>query len=161
MKKAFLIMIISLFLTSSMAYASQKMRGKRFDFKKENHVKTMVIFDERHPLYNPFGGIHHVYVNSYGLSEVKKDGARKFPEKSKLIFVLYEHKLENGAYVEGNKKITAYMIKDTNKYKDTDGWGYFAWDANGKNLIKDAKADCHSCHGQVKEKDFIFSVWKE
>lgn len=66
---------------------------------------------------------------------------------------------DNGAYVEGAKRIEAFMVKDSKRYKSTNGWGYFAYDGKGNSLVKDMAKDCHSCHSQVKDKDFVFSVW--
>ncbi|RLJ70855.1 cytochrome P460 [Hydrogenivirga caldilitoris] len=132
-------------------------------YRSWNHVKSMVIFDERHPLYNPFSGIHHVYVNDKGLSTIKKTNKRKFPDGTVIAITFYEHKPvdNNTAYVEGAKRIVAFMVKDGRKYKDTDGWGYFAYDGKGASLVKNMAADCHSCHTQVRDKDFVFSVWTE
>lgn len=128
-------------------------------YRSWNHVKSMVIFDQKHPLFNPFGGIHHVYVNHKGLNTIKKDGKRTFPDGSVIAIVFYEHVSDNGAYVEGAKRIEAFMVKDSKRYKSTDGWGYFAYDGKGNSLVKDMAKDCHSCHSQVKDKDFVFSVW--
>lgn len=100
-------------------------------YRKWNHVKSMVIFDQKHPLFNPFSGIHHVYVNDKGLE----------------------------AIVEGAKRIEAFTVKDSKKYKETDGWGYFAYDGKGNNIVKDMFKDCHACHSHVKDKDFVFSTW--
>ncbi|MFN7065815.1 MAG: cytochrome P460 family protein [Aquificaceae bacterium] len=128
-------------------------------YRSWNHVKSMVIFDQKHPLFNPFSGVHHVYVNKKGLEAIKQDGKRTFPDGTAIAIVFYEHALERGAYVEGAKRIEAFMIKDSRKYKDTDGWGYFAYDGRGNNLVKDISKDCHACHSQVKERDFVFSIW--
>lgn len=125
------------------------------------HVKSMVIFDQKHPLYDPFYGIHHVYVNKKGLMTIKLAEKRVFPEGTKIAIVFYNHKEDKGAFIEGDKRIEAFMIKNTKKYKDTDGWGYYAFDSKGNSLVKDMKKDCHSCHMQAKNQDFVFSVWKE
>ncbi len=129
------------------------------DYRGMNHVKSMVIFDKHHPLYNPFGGIHHVYTNNTGLPTVKKCGKRTFKDGSVLVFVLYETVEKGGTYSEGKKKIEAFMVKNSKKYRNTGGWGYFAYDSSGKSLVKNMKANCHSCHSQVKEKDYVFSCW--
>ena len=131
------------------------------EFRGWNHVKSMVIFDKRHPLYDPFWGIHHVDVNDRGLRAIKKEGRRKFPDGTVVAIVFYEHKSVDGntAYVEGTKRLVAFMVKDSSKYRETNGWGYYAYDSKGKSLVKDMARDCHSCHSQVRERDFVFSVW--
>ncbi|MFN3472295.1 MAG: cytochrome P460 family protein [Aquificaceae bacterium] len=128
-------------------------------YRSWNHVKSMVIFDEKHPLFNPFSGVHHVYVNDKGLEAMKREGKRTFPDGTVIAIVFYEHVLDNGAYVEGAKRIEAFMVKDSRKYKKTDGWGYFAYDGKGKSLVGDMLKDCHACHSQVKDRDFVFSQW--
>ncbi|MEJ5338941.1 MAG: cytochrome P460 family protein [Aquificaceae bacterium] len=128
-------------------------------YRSWNHVKSMVIFDQKHPLFNPFSGVHHVYVNDKGLETIKKDGKRNFPDGTVIAIVFYEHVPDNGAYVEGAKRIEAFMVKDSKKYKSTDGWGYYGYDGKGNNLVKDMAKDCHACHAQVKDRDFVFSVW--
>lgn len=130
-------------------------------YRTWHHVKSMVIFDKKHPLYDPFFGIHHVYINKKGLNTVKVKDKRSFPDGTKIAIVFYQHKEDNGAFIEGEKRLEAFMIKNSKKFKDTDGWGYYAYDAQGKSLVKDMKKDCHSCHAQVKDRDFVFSIWKE
>lgn len=155
MKKLLTIwLILGLSFTTAVAF---KVPSEKY--RSWHHVKSMVIFDEKHPLFNPFSGIHHVYVNNKGLKAIKKENERSFPNGAVIAIVFYEHKLDNGAYVEGAKRIEAFMVKDTQKYKETDGWGYFAYDGKGNSLVKDMAKDCHSCHSQVKNKDFVFSVW--
>ncbi len=128
-------------------------------YRSWHHVKSMVIFDKSHPLYNPFSGIHHVYVNDKGLNATKESGKRNFPDGTVIAIVFYEHVEDKGAFVEGAKRIEAFMVKDRKKYKQTDGWGYYAYDGKGNSLVKDMAKDCHSCHAQVKDRDFVFSVW--
>ncbi len=44
-----------------------------------------------------------------------------------IAIVFYAHKSvdNNTAYVEGVKRIEAFMVKDKKRYRKTDGWGYF------------------------------------
>ena len=136
-------------------------KPETYQYKGWNHVKTMVIYDKKHPLYEPFGGIHHVYANDKALKTIKEKGKRKFPKGAIIAFLLYEHVESKGAYTEGRKKIEAFMVKDPERYRDTGGWGFFAYDGKGKSLVKDMKRDCFSCHAQVKAQDYVFSTYKE
>jgi hypothetical protein len=151
--------VLVFFITTLIAFAQYKVDSKTY--RGWNHVKSMVIFDENHPLYNPFGGIHHVYANKEALGTVKQGEGRVFPDGSVLAFVLYEHVEDNGAYLEGKKKIEAFMVKDSKKYKDTAGWGFYAYGANGKSIVSDMKNECFNCHAQVKSRDYVFSQWTQ
>jgi len=159
MKRTLAALIITLMLSIGVYAADFKVAAEKY--RKWYHVKSMVIFDEKHPLFNPFSGIHHVYVNKKGFKTIKKQAGRQFPDGTVIAIVFYEHKAADGAYVEGSKRIEAFMVKDSKKYKTTDGWGYYGYDGSGKNLVKDMMKDCHSCHSQVKDKDFVFSNWTE
>lgn len=155
------LVICVLFLILSFFILSDSFAKKRDFYRFWYHVKSMVIFDKKHPLYDPFSGIHHVYVNKTGLETIKIQGKRSFPEGTKIAIVFYNHKEDQGAFVEGKKRLEAFMVKNSKKYKNSDGWGYFAYDSKGNPMVKNMKTDCHSCHAQVKEQDFVFSVWKE
>jgi hypothetical protein len=52
------------------------------------------------------------------------------------------------------------MVKDSKKYKKTNGWGYALFDSQGKTFPEDpdlTQLACHACHTIVEEKDFVFS----
>ncbi len=161
MKKIFLL---SIWLLVSCKNILNEVSAEKIDpekYRNWHHVKSMIIFDEKHPLFNPFSGIHHVYVNQKGKDTIKIDSKRNFVDGTQIAIVFYEHvPVDNKtAFVEGNKRIEAFMIKDNKKYASTNGWGYFAYDANGNNLVKDMAKDCHSCHASMKECNYVFSVW--
>jgi hypothetical protein len=65
-----------------------------------------------------------------------------------------------------------FMVRDTKKYTQTDGWGYALFDQSGimDRLDKDYEGHdtnytaafdmptkCHTCHSYVKDRNFIFS----
>jgi len=52
----------------------------RADYHQWSHIKSMVI-EEGHPLFEPFGGIHHIYANKRALTGYRKG---KFPDGSIL-----------------------------------------------------------------------------
>jgi hypothetical protein len=159
MKRIVFFIAVLIVAAFAAAYAGDVFKEAPAKYRAYNHVKSLVIFDEKHPLFNPFGGIHHVYVNDKGLKMTKSGDGRKFPDGSVLVFVLYEHVQDKGAYAEGARKIEAFMVKDSKKYKDTGGWGFFAYDGKGVSIVKDQKADCFTCHTQVEKKDYVFSEW--
>lgn len=128
------------------------------DYRQWTHVKSMVIFDEKHPLFKSFGGIHHIYVNALGVRASQTRG--HYPDGSQLVFVLYEAVNEQGAYVAGKKKVEAIMVKDRRRFAQTGGWGFQAFDPETrKPLIKnaDVASACFNCHAGQKEHDYVFS----
>jgi hypothetical protein len=130
-------------------------------YRHWTHVKTMLLADPDHPLFNDFGGIHHVYVNDKGLATLKA-GKGSYPDGSVFVFDLLEAPLENKAYVEGHRKAIAVIVKNAARYKDTGGWGWqlFAAGDPAKPAVKDAAAECFACHQSQKASDFVFSKWR-
>lgn len=60
-------------------------------------------------------------------------------------------------------KSVSFMVKDSKRFPDTDGWGYaqFAYDAASKTFKStapvNAKTDCHQCHTRMKAHDFLYT----
>jgi len=129
-------------------------------FRQWAHVKSMVIYSDKHPLFGQFGGFHSVYVNPKGLPAMTKGGS--FPDGSVLIFDLLEAREEKGAYVEGSRKLIGVMVKDRQRYKLTGGWGFeaFKGDSRTERTVTDAAGQCFGCHQQQKANDFVFSGFR-
>lgn len=89
-------------------------------YRDWHHVKSMVI-DNGHPLYEAFGGIHHLYANPQAVAGYK---AGKFPDGAIIVFDLLEANSADHAVTEGARKVVGVMHKDANKYAATGGWGF-------------------------------------
>ncbi len=138
--------------------AQGKSGGIPKDYRSWAHVKSMVL-QQGHPLFDAFGGIHHVYVNKKGAEAVRKGGP--YPEGTIFVFDLFEAVLSGGALTEGNRKVTATMTKDK-KFAQTGGWRWEAY-AGGdpsKQIVKDAASQCFACHSPQNKTDYVFSAWR-
>lgn len=125
-------------------------------YRDWHHVKSMII-NQGHPLYQSFGGIHHIYANKAAVEGYKKG---KFPDGAVIVFDLLDAKSADNAVSEGDRKVVGVMHKDSRKYKETGGWGYegFAKDSNTERAVgKNAASACHQCHISQKDKDYVFS----
>jgi hypothetical protein len=49
-----------------------------------------------------------------------------------------------------------FMVKDSQKYAATDGWGFAQFD-DGKPASEAVQNSCFSCHAIVKARDFVFN----
>jgi hypothetical protein len=129
-------------------------------YRDWHHVKSMVI-NQGHPLYQSFGGIHHIYANKAAMEGYKKG---RFPDGAVIVFDLLDAKSADNAVAEGERKVVGVMHKDAKKYKDTGGWGYegFAKDSNTERAVgKNAASACHQCHISQKDKDYVFSALRK
>jgi Cytochrome P460 len=124
------------------------------------HVKSMVI-NAGHPLYDAFGGIHHLYANKKAEQGYR---AGKFPDGAVIVFDLLEAKSADNTVQEGARKVVGVMRKDAKKYKATGGWGYegFKGDSKTERAVgANAATACHQCHTAQKDKDFVFSALRK
>ena len=122
------------------------------------HVKSMVI-QQGHPLYESFGGIHHIYANDKALKAMKS--GKLYPDGAVLVFDLLEAKSDNNAIVEGQRKIVGVMQKNTKKFVETGGWGFEGFKGDTKErVVTDPKNACFSCHEPQKATDFVFSKYR-
>jgi hypothetical protein len=127
-------------------------------YRNWTHVKSMVI-QAGHPLYDSFGGIHHIYANGKALKAMQ--AGRTYPDGSVFVFDLLEVKMEDNAVTEGPRKVLGVMHKDAKAYRETGGWGFEGFKADTRvRVVKDMKKDCFACHEPQKETDFTFSSFR-
>lgn len=129
-------------------------------YRDWQHVKSMVI-QPGHPLYESFGGIHHLYANRKALQGYKTG---RFPDGAVIAFDLLEAKSEGNAIVEGSRKVLGTMHKNSRQYKDTGGWGFEGFKGGSKTeraVGPNAATACYQCHTQQKDKDFVFSATRD
>lgn len=129
-------------------------------YRSWRHVKSMVI-EKGHPLYDSFGGIHHIYANPKAVEGYRSG---KWPDGAVLVFDLLEAKSGGGAVAEGARKVVGVMHRDGRRYAATGGWGYegFKGDSKTERAVgANAAQACHSCHMAQKERGYIYSAWRD
>lgn len=157
MRKLFLLIVaISVAGMSGGTVANEENQVAYPDgYRSWHHVKSMLI-QPGHSLENPFLGIHHVYANKQA-----KDGLDDgtFNDGSVLAFDLLAYVEQDNAIVEGERKLLGVMVKDSQKYKATGGWGFegFAGDSTTNRLVSDGGTSCYSCHTAVEASGYVFS----
>jgi len=129
-------------------------------YRQWTHVKSMTI-NQGHALYDAFGGIHHLYANKKA-----EQGYRtgRFADGSVIVFDLLEANAADNVVQEGTRKVLGVMHKDARKYKDTGGWGFEGFKGDSKTdraVGRNAASACFECHIAQKDKDFVFSTFRE
>lgn len=152
------LLLILLFLIHNLGEAKKEKWYYPEGYRNWYHVKSMVI-EPGHPLYKAFGGIHHVYANKKALEGLKKG---KFEDGAVLVFDLLEAVKKENTIQEGKRKVLAYMRKNS-KMRETGGWEFkaFAEGNREKQVVKNPKAECFSCHTKAKATDYVFSKIRE
>ena len=80
---------------------------------------------------------------------------------AKLVWKDTTHPHWPAATVPGEFVHAEFMIKDTEKYRDTGGWGFARWLGKAQEPYgKDAgfTQECFSCHTPVKDNDYVFTA---
>lgn len=160
--QVFILSIGVVFAVITFLYAEESGRGLvkyPEGYRNWAHIKSMVI-QQGHPLYDSFGGIHHVYANEKALKAMK--GGKPYPDGAVLIFDLLEAKSENNAIVEGSRKVLGVMQKDSKKFSDTGGWGFEGFKGDTRErVVTDPKTGCFNCHVSQKNTDYVFSQYRK
>ncbi len=140
----------------SVLCAERKPLSYPADYKKWELVKSALIA-EGEPLFEPFGGIHHVYRNDIAAKAAK--AGEPYPNGSIFVFDLYDTRESDSGPEEGARKFTAIMEKRPDLFSETGGWGYqaFRGDKN-EPFVTDARKDCYNCHESEAPRDYIFSA---
>ena len=129
-------------------------------YRDWHHVKSMVI-EKGHPLFESFGGIHHLYANPKALEGYKSG---KFPDGAVIVFDLLDAPQADNAITEGARKVAGVMHKDAKKYAATGGWGYEGFGGGDKTkrvVGANAATACHACHTAQKDHGYVFSSLRD
>lgn len=129
-------------------------------YRDWHHVKSMVI-EQGHPLFEAFGGIHHLYANKKALAGYRSG---RFPDGSVIVFDLLQAQAKDSAVTEGPRKVVGVMHKDSRKYRDTGGWGFegFKGDSRSERAVgSQAAAACFGCHATQRDRDYVFSALRD
>lgn len=150
-------LIVGACLATTLAFAADEQEVPYPEgYRDWHHVKSMVI-KPGHPLYESFGGIHHIYANQAAVEGYKKG---KFPDEAVIVFDLLEAKDADNAITEGARKVVGVMHKDSQRFSATGGWGFegFKGDSHTERAVgKNAASACYQCHVPQKDKDFVYS----
>jgi hypothetical protein len=101
-----------------------------------------------------------IAINAY------REGKLPFPDGTIIARLAWEHiPLEESekafgraqSFVAGSPKNgVQFMVKDSQKYPSTNGWGFAQFD-NGKPAGEAVHQACYACHEIARERDFIFN----
>lgn len=128
-------------------------------YRSWTHVKSMLI-NPGHPLYDSFGGIHHLYANKMAMQGYKTG---KFPDGAVIAFDLLAAQSADSAVTEGKRKVLGVMQRDTKRFGATGGWGFeaFAGDSASERVVgAKAASACFACHESQKGTQYVFSRYR-
>jgi hypothetical protein len=151
-------LLASLVVTASCMHAANAADPVPYPegYRDWTHVKSMVI-EAGHPLFDSFGGLHHLYANDTALRGYREG---RFPDGAVIVFDLLAAVSTDHAVTEGARKVLGVMFKDSKRYASTGGWGFegFVGDSTTERAVgANAATACFGCHTAREGQDYVFS----
>jgi cytochrome c2 len=109
------------------------------------------------------GTMRIIYGNSITVKAIKENKINPWPEGSVIVKVVWNKLPEdkNGDVRTGDFNNAQFMVKDSEKFKDTEGWGFARFStpkllAYGKNA--GFATECINCHQLASKTGFVFDI---
>jgi hypothetical protein len=105
-------------------------------------------------------GMFHFYANDKAMEGLRTGS---YPDGAIIAEEMLEWLSTNTSAKEGPRRIVGVMVKNSQRYSSTGGWGYGSFDEGSKTDKLDAKQreTCHQCHVFRKDQGFVFTEYKE
>ena len=127
-------------------------------YRNWNHVKSGIV-DQKHPLFEAFGGMHHIYANAPALQALKANS--EYPDDAVFVFDLMYAVPFDGGIIEGERRRIDVMVKNKIKYANTGGWGFESFKGSTQQrVMQNVTEKCYSCHEAKTDTDYVFSVYR-
>jgi len=135
---------------------------RRWTFLHSSMVPPTFDAFSKKPCEKPcMAGLFHFYASDKAMEGLRTGS---YPDGA----ILAEEMLEwlpnsSGGGREGQRRIIGVMVKDSQRYTSTGGWGYGLFDDGSRADKLDAKAreTCHQCHVARKDQGYVFAEYRE
>lgn len=152
-KRSVLMAAALLFAATSVCAADNASLPKGYE--KWEKSKEKLVTDKSSLFY----GAHYIYVDKKAMPAYKAGGS--YPEGSRFVVDYYKIKEENGKLVKGKKNMIVLMKKDS-KFKETGGWQFVGFTADGRPSKLDPVKNCYECHAkEAKDTDYVISKFAD
>jgi len=104
-----------------------------------------------------FYGIHYMYADKKAMQGYQ--AGNKFPEASRIVVEFFN--IKDNPAMDGPKNMVVLMQKDKRR-KETGGWLFAGFGADGKPSGIDPVNNCFGCHlKDAAQKDFVISTIRD
>lgn len=99
--------------------------------------------------------------NDTAIVAARTGNTKPWPDGTILAKLAWQEKTHPNwpqAIIPGDFAGADAMVKDSQKYPETGGWGFGHWE--GKNLVmndKEKSAACFACHAPMKDNDYVYT----
>jgi hypothetical protein len=128
-------------------------------YRNWSHVRSGAI-SPGHQKFDSMGGFQHIYANEQGLAGYR---TRQFPEQSVIVVDWLELREQDGAFSEGPRRQVDVMVKDSQRYAATGGWGFQRFVKDSKTQLASAPSPqaCFACHDSLKKDGLVLTQYRQ
>lgn len=104
--------------------------------------------------------IRIILGNEVALQAAREGNTNPWPDKAILGKVVWKEKRLADwadAVVPGELVHAEFMFKDSQRFKESYGWGWARWLGLEQKPFDKGSESCISCHTPVKERDWVFT----
>lgn len=106
--------------------------------------------------------IRAIVGNDIAIQAARANKVKPWPDGSiiaKIKWAQRKHPNWEQATVPGEFTQAEAMVKDSQKYPETGGWGFGIWEGKNLNMLdKEKSAPCFACHTLMKDSDYVFTL---
>ena len=128
-------------------------------YRSWTHVKSALV-SPTHQSFASIGGFQHIYANPQAMAGYR---TRAFPEGSIVVFDWLEMRDKAGAFEEGPRRQVDVMVKDSQRFATTGGWGFqrFVKDSKTELAATPSPQQCFACHDRLRKDDLVLSSYRQ
>jgi hypothetical protein len=118
------------------------------------------LVNPAHAQFADIGGFHHIYANAAAIQGYR---TRKFSEGSVIVFDWLQLDDKGGSFEEGKRRQLDVMVKDSQRFGGTGGWGFqrFVGDSKSELAATPTSSQCFACHDRLKRDGLVLSQYRQ
>jgi hypothetical protein len=117
---------------------------------------------QKEPCQKPCtAGLFHFYGNEKAMEGLRTGS---YPDGAIIAEEMLEFLgNENGGGKEGKRRMVGVMVKDSQRYSATGGWGFgiFEDESKADRLDDKGRTTCFQCHVSQKDHGYVFTEYRE
>jgi len=105
-------------------------------------------------------GLFHFYANGKAMEGLRTGS---YPDGAMFAEEMLEWLSTSTGAREGQRRLVGVMVKDSQRYASTGGWGYGNFDdgSTADKLDGKMRETCHRCHVARKDQGYVFTEYRE
>jgi hypothetical protein len=117
------------------------------------------VISPAHKNFANTGGFQHIYANAEAMTGYR---TRAFPEGATIVFDWLEMVDNAGAFAEGARRQVDVMVKDSQRFASTGGWGFqrFVKDSKTELAAAPTPQQCFACHQNLRKDELVLSTYR-